>query len=129
MSYSFRSPEQDPTCECKYDAVRDRMDRRDCPFHYDIVDDPEPADEAPGEQPDLVEKDEPVVMAYNGPEDCEGLEAGMKIQYDREADVLSILLSESPVGSEKSCPRSADQHQSVSPGVLWRRSWSNRVGG
>jgi len=27
MSYSFRLPGEDPTCECKYDALRDRMDR------------------------------------------------------------------------------------------------------
>jgi uncharacterized protein YuzE len=28
---------------------------------------------------------------------CEALEAGMKIQFDREEDVLRILLSENPV--------------------------------
>ena len=79
MSYSFRLPEEDQICECKYDAVRDRMDREDCPFHCDVTDDPA-ADEGRAEPPG-----------------CERLEAGMKIQNDREADVLSILLSENPV--------------------------------
>lgn len=45
MSYSFRLPEEDPVCECRYDEVHDRMDRDDCPFHCDMVDDPEPADD------------------------------------------------------------------------------------
>lgn len=45
MSYSFRLPEEDPICECRYDEVHDRMDREDCPFHCDMVDDPEPARE------------------------------------------------------------------------------------
>ena len=44
MSYSFRLPEEDPVCECKYDEVHDRMDREDCPFHCDLIDDFEPAD-------------------------------------------------------------------------------------
>ena len=43
MSYSFRLPEEDPVCECKYDEVHDRMDREDCPFHCDLEDDPNPA--------------------------------------------------------------------------------------
>jgi hypothetical protein len=38
MSYSFRLPEEDPICECKYDEVRDRMDRDDCHFHCEMVD-------------------------------------------------------------------------------------------
>jgi hypothetical protein len=38
MSFSFRLPEDDPVCECRYDEIRDRMDREDCPFHCDIVD-------------------------------------------------------------------------------------------
>jgi hypothetical protein len=37
MSFSFRLPEEDPTCECKYDEVRDRMDWEDCPFHGHIL--------------------------------------------------------------------------------------------
>jgi hypothetical protein len=45
MSYSFRLPEEDSICECKYDEVRDRMDREDCPFHCDMADDSEPAHE------------------------------------------------------------------------------------
>ena len=39
MSYSFREPEEPPVCECRYDEIHDRMDREDCPFHCDIVDD------------------------------------------------------------------------------------------
>lgn len=39
MSYSLRLPEEDPVCECKYDTVHDRMDREDCPFHWDFVED------------------------------------------------------------------------------------------
>jgi hypothetical protein len=42
MSFSFRLPEEDPVCECRYDEIHDRMDREACPFHCDIVDD-EPA--------------------------------------------------------------------------------------
>jgi len=38
MSYSFREPEEPAFCECKYDEIRDRMDRDDCPFHCDLVD-------------------------------------------------------------------------------------------
>jgi len=38
MSFSFREPEEPCVCECKYDALRDRMDRDDCPFHCDLVD-------------------------------------------------------------------------------------------
>ena len=30
-------PEEPPTCECKYDEVRDEMDRDDCAFHRDLV--------------------------------------------------------------------------------------------
>jgi hypothetical protein len=41
MSFSFRLPEEDPICECRYDEIRDRMDREDCPFHCDLVDDTE----------------------------------------------------------------------------------------
>jgi hypothetical protein len=50
MSYSFRLPEEDPVCECKYDEAHDRMDREDCPFHYDLADDEEPA--VDGEYPE-----------------------------------------------------------------------------
>ena len=44
MSFSFRLPEEEPVCECTYDGIRDRMDREDCPFHCDIVEDTEPAE-------------------------------------------------------------------------------------
>ena len=37
MSFSFRLPEDDPVCECKYDPQLDRMDREDCPFHCQMV--------------------------------------------------------------------------------------------
>jgi hypothetical protein len=57
MSYSFRLPEEDPTCECRYDEVRDRMDRKDCLFHWDLVENPEPADVVPAAQPGSVEKE------------------------------------------------------------------------
>jgi hypothetical protein len=33
VSYSFREPEWPAVCECKYDEVRDEMDREDCPLH------------------------------------------------------------------------------------------------
>jgi hypothetical protein len=49
VSFSFRLPEEDPVCECKYDEVHDRMDREDCPFHYDMVEDPEPVEALPAE--------------------------------------------------------------------------------
>jgi hypothetical protein len=39
LSYSFREPEEPAVCECKYDEVHDRMDREDCPFHFDLLDD------------------------------------------------------------------------------------------
>ena len=39
MSYSFREPEWPAVCECKYDEARDEMDREDCPFHFDLVED------------------------------------------------------------------------------------------
>jgi hypothetical protein len=38
MSWSMIEPEELPVCECKYDEARDEMDRGDCPFHYDLVD-------------------------------------------------------------------------------------------
>ena len=39
MSYSFQEPEWPAVCECKYDEARDEMDREDCAFHFDLVDD------------------------------------------------------------------------------------------
>ena len=44
MSLSFRLPEEEPVCECKYDDLHDRMDREDCPFHCDMVEGNQPAD-------------------------------------------------------------------------------------
>jgi hypothetical protein len=43
MSFSFQLPEEDTVCECKYDEIRDRMDREDCPFHCHILEDREQA--------------------------------------------------------------------------------------
>ncbi len=37
MSYNFREPEEPTVCECKYDEIHDRMDRDDCPYHGDRV--------------------------------------------------------------------------------------------
>jgi hypothetical protein len=42
MSYSMRLPEEEPRCECFYDEARDAMDRADCPFHCDVIDEPDP---------------------------------------------------------------------------------------
>ena len=39
MSFSMLEPEEDPICECRYDEARDAMDREDCSFHCDSVDD------------------------------------------------------------------------------------------
>ncbi len=38
MSYSFIEPDWPAYCECRYDEARDEMDREDCPFHCDLVD-------------------------------------------------------------------------------------------
>ena len=37
MSFSMLEPEETPVCECRYDEARDMMDREDCPFHRDLV--------------------------------------------------------------------------------------------
>ena len=50
MSYSFREPEEPLVCVCKYDQIHDRMDREDCPFHCDIVDDPPEIEVLPTER-------------------------------------------------------------------------------
>jgi hypothetical protein len=50
MSFSFRLPEENPTCECKYDEAHDRIDKDDCAFHCDMVEDAEPANGAPAER-------------------------------------------------------------------------------
>ena len=33
VSYSMQEPEWPPVCECKYDEIRDKVDREDCPLH------------------------------------------------------------------------------------------------
>ena len=44
MSFSMLEPEEEPVCECWYDEARDVMDREDCPFHCDLVDDTDTAE-------------------------------------------------------------------------------------
>ena len=39
MSYSFQLPEEEPICECRWDEVRQCMDRDDCHFHFDLTQD------------------------------------------------------------------------------------------
>ena len=36
MSYSMLEPESEPVCECRYDEVRDRIDRDDCSVHWEL---------------------------------------------------------------------------------------------
>jgi hypothetical protein len=43
----MQEPEWPLVCECKYDEVRDRMDRDDCLFHCDIDDDLSLTQESP----------------------------------------------------------------------------------
>jgi hypothetical protein len=45
MSFSMLEPEEEPICECRYDEARDVMDREDCPFHCDLVDDEDTAED------------------------------------------------------------------------------------
>jgi hypothetical protein len=40
----MRLPEEEPRCECFYDAARDAMDREDCPFHCDLIGEPDPGE-------------------------------------------------------------------------------------
>jgi len=37
MSFCMLEPEEEPRCECRYDEARDVMDREDCPFHCDLI--------------------------------------------------------------------------------------------
>ena len=59
MSYSIREPEEPAICECRYDAIHDRMDREDCPYHFDLPDDTSEMEELcperkrPGVEPDI----------------------------------------------------------------------------
>jgi hypothetical protein len=36
VSYSMQEPEWPPFCECKYDEIRDIVDREDCLLHRDV---------------------------------------------------------------------------------------------
>ena len=40
MSWSMLEPDEPLVCECKYDETRDEMDREDCHFHCELVEDP-----------------------------------------------------------------------------------------
>jgi len=44
MSFSMLEPEERPVCECRYDEARDMMDREDCPFHRNLVDETDAAE-------------------------------------------------------------------------------------
>ena len=35
MSFSFQEPDWPPVCECRYDEVRDEIDRGNCQLHCD----------------------------------------------------------------------------------------------
>jgi hypothetical protein len=48
----MREPEWPLVCECKYDEVRDKMDRDDCRLHCDIEDDVS----LPRESPNVLKK-------------------------------------------------------------------------
>ncbi len=54
MSWSMIEPEDHPVCECTYDETRDEMDREDCAFHCDLVDEvsKQDAHPAPRKKPD-----------------------------------------------------------------------------
>jgi hypothetical protein len=58
MSYSMLEPESEAVCECKYDAVHDRMDREDCFFHCDMEDEvlPAPGNETALKKPAAIAK-------------------------------------------------------------------------
>jgi hypothetical protein len=47
VTWSMLGLEEPPTCECKYDETRDEMDREDCPFHCDLVDEVSQRDAQP----------------------------------------------------------------------------------
>ena len=50
MSFSFCLPEEDPVCECKYDEAHDWMDKEDCAFHCDMLEDSSSANVLPAER-------------------------------------------------------------------------------
>ena len=64
MSYSMLLPEEEPICECRYDEARDAMDRDDCPFHCDIVDEIDTAEDS------TVERRQPAAIAGEIDEDA-----------------------------------------------------------
>ncbi len=45
MSYSSKLPEEEPTCECRWDEAHQRMDRDDCHFHFDLPEEPPEVDQ------------------------------------------------------------------------------------
>ena len=40
MSFNMLEPEAEPVCECSYDETLDRMDWEDCPYHWELTDEP-----------------------------------------------------------------------------------------
>ena len=97
MSYSFRIPEDDTVCECKYDPVLDRMDWDDCRFHCEIADAPAKAEAADRKQAASGAEEPNLRQSAKTQQDLTTLKSQVKIQYDPEADVLSILFIEPPV--------------------------------
>ena len=63
MSYGMLEPEWEPVCECKYDAVHDRMDREDCVFHCDIEEETSP-------RPPQVGRQKPAIIAKRNEENA-----------------------------------------------------------
>ena len=37
-------PDDPLVCDCRYDNARDEMDREDCPFHRDLIDEADAAE-------------------------------------------------------------------------------------
>jgi hypothetical protein len=50
MSYSFQEPDWPPVCDCRYDEVRDEMDRGNCAIHCRMEEVPRLAEEYPAAQ-------------------------------------------------------------------------------
>jgi hypothetical protein len=64
MSWSMMEPEEPPICECKYDEARDEMDRGDCRFHYDLV------DEVPQQEERMILRKKPASKSADSREDA-----------------------------------------------------------
>lgn len=81
MSYSFRIPEEEPICECRWDEARQRMDREDCVFHANLP-----------EEPAEVEEIEPSLAEL--PEDGSG--GGPTSNYERKGNEDEIRPERKP---------------------------------